>query len=65
MRKPRKITINDQIYFWRVDHYQYEGTALKIWQNKTLILNKQVCDSQITPKFVSETIKTISNCQIE
>jgi hypothetical protein len=60
-RKPRKITVKDQIYFWRVDYFQYEGTALKIWKNKTLIYNKEMHDSKITPKLVSEIIKTIIN----
>jgi hypothetical protein len=57
--KPRKITIDGQIYFWRVDYFQYEGTAIKIWKDKKLIYNKETKESSVTPKIIANLIQNL------
>ena len=63
-RNLRKITINDEIYFWNVSGYNCDGDGgyrFDIWKDKNKIYDGLIHNKTITPKYVREIILKLNN----
>ena len=59
----RKITVNDQVYYWTVNSPNCDGdygSRYKIWKDKKVIFHDVIHGETITPKNVREKILELS-----
>ena len=60
-KKYRDITVNGKKYAWQV-RINDDNTELIIWYNKVILSSSDVSTiDNVTPKYVSDVIKTIDN----
>jgi len=64
----RKITLNNEIYYWLVSDFNCDGdygSKFQIWKDKKLIYGTLIQGETITPKVVRDIILEVLSYSVE